>query len=438
MTATAAMAVAVGIGLYSTVLKPQASIFEAEIKKDTTIVVWVENKDQKKQIDELVKNGFKKGTTSYPDENIQKMQSEDEKVQVQIEVKKDMEQALQKADELPNMFLTDHVTDLSNYKLVSLKENVYDSMDKNAYLFLPENEEMFGEMKEIPTGLDTLLLYSCSFEYNKDNTLTDSCFMDRTDNTIKLSELIAEDSKKATENQEDSSMLNNQYAAVLDDDSLSNVLLLNNEISWKKVASKKALPDDTMIRNLSSLQTLRVTAQNGTEKDSDKYQINKGKKKQKVYGSNILAGVAYRKIMNNARDNKGEGANTLKDYKTYVVTDEEGKMLVEFSERYAITQASSTDQQTACMRLLWVMLSEAGQTQKNQQEQTTYPIMRSVFEKFQTYNAGYEGFSELEQARTQCITTGPNNRELLRFVSGIGKKQKVEGIKKYTDSYAEN
>lgn len=438
LTATAAMAVAVGIGLYSTVLKPQASIFEAEIKKDTTIVVWVENKDQKKQIDELVKNGFKKGTTSYPDENIQKMQSEDEKVQVQIEVKKDMEQALQKADELPNMFLTDHVTDLSDYKLVSLKENVYDSLDKNAYLFLPENEEMFGEMKEIPTGLDTLLLYSCSFEYNKDNTLTDSCFMDRTDNTIKLSELIAEDPKKATENPEDSSMLNNQYAAVLDNDSLSNVLLLNNEISWKKVASKKALPDDTMIRNLSSLQTLRVTAQNGTEKDSDKYQINKGKKKQKVYGSNILAGVAYRKIMNNARDNKGEGANTLKDYKTYVVTDEEGKMLVEFSERYAITQASSTDQQTACMRLLWVMLSEAGQTRKNQQEQTTYPIMRSVFEKFQTYNAGYEGFSELEQARTQCITTGPNNRELLKFVSGLGKKQKVEGIKKYTDGYAEN
>ena len=189
--------------------------------------------------------------------------------------------------------------------------------------------------------------------------------MDRTDNTIKLSELIAEDPKKATENPEDSSMLNNQFAAVLDDDSLSNVLLLNNEISWKKVASKKALPDDTMIRNLSSLQTLRVTAQNGTEKDSDKYQINKGKKKQKVYGSNILAGVAYRKIMNNARDNKGEGANTLKDYKTYVVTDEEGKMLVEFSERYAITQASSTDQQTACMRLLWVMLSEAMQVTKD-------------------------------------------------------------------------
>ena len=77
------------------------------------------------------------------------------------------------------MFLTDHVTDLSDYKLVSLKENVYDSLDKNAYLFLPENEEMFGEMKEIPTGLDTLLLYSCSFEYNKDNTLTDSCFRRR-------------------------------------------------------------------------------------------------------------------------------------------------------------------------------------------------------------------------------------------------------------------
>lgn len=439
LTATAAMAVAVGIGLYSTVLKPQASIFEAEIKKDTKIVVWVENEDQKEQIEELVKNGFKKGTTSDPDENIQKMQSEDEKVEVEIEVKSDMEKALQKANKLPNMFLTDHVTDISSYKLVSLKENVYDSLDKNAYLFLPENEEMFGEMTEIPTGLDTLLLYSCRFEYDKDNTLEDSCFLKEkeTENTIRLSELIAEDPKKAAVNQDDKNMLNNRYAAVLNDDSFANVLLLDNNISWQKVADKKTLPDDKMIKDLASLQTLRVTAQNSK---NNKYQINKsqGKKKEKIYGSNILAGIAYRSIMNEAIANTRKGANKLSDYKTYVVTDDEGRMLVEFSERYAITQASSSDQKTACMRLLWVMLSEVGQAQKNQQKQTTYPIMRKMFEQFPTYNAGYEGFSELEQTRTQCITTGPNNRELLRFVSGLGKKQKVEGIKKYTDGYAEN
>ena len=68
----------------------------------------------------------------------------------------------------------------------------------------------------------------------------------------------------------------------------------------------------------------------------------------------------------------------------------------------------------------------------------THPLGKVVKGCGNSFNAGYEGFSELEQARTQCITTGPNNRELLRFVSGIGKKQKVEGIKKYTDSYAEN
>ena len=324
LTATAAMAVGVGIGLSNTVMKPHSPIFDTEIRKPTDIVVWVENDDQKTQIEELVKNGFKKGNiASSTDEKIQKMQQEDENVTVTVEKHANMEKDLKEIQDaggmLPNMFLTDHVSSLSDYKLVSLKDNVYASLDKEAYLFLPENEDKFGDMKEIPTGLDTLLLYSCQFNYNKDNTLEDSYFYQNgTDETgkIRLSDLIAQDPEQAAaagDTNDNEKALNNQYAFVQADDDLANTLLLRDETSWKKAAAKKAPLSDKMLNDLTSIQKMRVTAQYGEKDDKSKYLINKPAEEQKTkktvpYGSNILAGVAYRKVVD-AKKDKSEGIN---------------------------------------------------------------------------------------------------------------------------------
>ena len=84
------------------------------------------------------------------------------------------------------------------------------------------------------------------------------------------------------------------------------------------------------------------------------------KQKNKLYGSNIAAGVAFRSQMNEEKEREAgeKGANPLKDYQAYVIT-QDGKMLVNFSDLYAITRDSDKDQRTACMRLLWVMLSES-------------------------------------------------------------------------------
>lgn len=450
LTATAAMAVGVGIGLSNTVMKPHSPIFDTEIRKPTDIVVWVENDDQKEQIEELVKNGFKKGNTaSSTDEKIQKMQQEDENVTVTVEkhtnVEKDLKEIQDAGGTLPNMFLTDHVSSLSDYKLVSLKDNVYASLDKEAYLFLPENEDKFGDMKEIPTGLDTLLLYSCQFNYNKDNTLEDSYFAQNgTDETgkIRLSDLIAQDPEQAAtagDTNDNKKALNSQYAFVQADDDLANTLLLRDETSWKKAAAKKAPLSDKMLNDLTSIQVMRVTAQYGAKGDKSKYLINKPAEEQKTkktvpYGSNILAGVAYRKVMDTKKE-KSEGINPLSDYKTYVVTDDDGRMLVEFSERYAITQSSSSDQQTACMRLLWVMLSESGQSQKNRPAQTTCPILRKKFKEFADYNANCSTFCDLVNSSNPCVTTGPDNRETIALVSGLGKEKTQEKIQAYVEAY---
>ena len=123
--------------------------------------------------------------------------------------------------------------------------------------------------------------------------------------------------------------------------------MLENEKVWKSVFQKKAVPTEEEINMLSGIQKFRKQA------EKKKFQVNRDQKNQ-VYGSNIVAGVAYRSFMNEEANRDGEkGANPLNGYQTYVVT-QDGKMLVDFSEKYAITGKSGKNQKIACMRLLWV------------------------------------------------------------------------------------
>ena len=427
LSALAAAAVAVGIGLYSTILKPQNDVFDTPITKDTQITVWVENEDQKTQIESLVENGFKKGESDTQDEKVRQMQQENEKVGVTVEVREDMETALQGADEdsLPNLFLSDHVSDLEAYKPVSMKENVFDSLNTEDYLFLSEYENVYGRLTEMPTGIDTLLLYTCQFDYHKDNMLKDSRFMEQKDtDTIELSEIV---SNEKDEYLDEDKMLNDGLAC-FEKEALPGALLLGNNKVWKSVFKKNAVPTETEINMLSGIQNFRKQAK------KKKFRVNRDQDSG-IYGSNIVAGVAYRSFMNEEANRDGEkGANPLNGYQTYVVT-QDGKMLVDFSEKYAITGKSSKNQKIACMRLLWVMMSEIGQAKKNAPGQTTYPILRSVFEEFPDYNANYDGFIRLVSNYGECVLLGSENRQAQVFVSGLKGKTKEEKIRDYCEEY---
>lgn len=427
LSALAAAAVAVGIGLYSTVLKPQNDVFDTPITEDTQITVWVENEDQKTQIEALAENGFKKGESDTQDEKVRQMQQEDEQVTVTVEVQEDMEEALKRADEnsLPNMFLTDHVSDLDTYKPVSMKDNVYASLNADEYLFLSEYENAFDGMKEMPTGIDTLHLYVCQFEYHKDNMLTDSVFMEQVDtDTIELSEIISD---AESEYQTEDGSLSNSLA-YFDRDAIPETLLLGNYKVWNSVFQKNAVPTETEIDMLSGIQKFRKQA------GKKKFRVNRDQKNE-LYGSNMVAGVAYRSFLNEEVSRSEEkGANPLSSYQTYVVT-QDGKMLVDFSERYAITGASDKNQRIACMRLLWVMLSEIGQAKKNAPGQTTYPILRSMFEEFPSYNANYDGFIRLVDDYNECVLAGSDDRQAQVFVSGLQDRAKEEKIQSYCEEY---
>lgn len=435
LSVVAVLAVAVGIGLYSTVLKPHNQIFDTLVKAGTEITVWVENEDQKEQIESLVEDGFRQsGTKKEDDEKIRKMQEEDEDVSVNVVVQENMEDALNEAkgtDSLPNMFLTDHVSNLEEYELVSLKDNVYAALNTDEYLFMEDYETMFSSMQEMPTGIDTLLLYACQFDYDKDNKLVDSWYLENKNqkeeaDTVELSELLSGNGEFKQEEGELNSKL-----AYFGKNTLSKVLLLEDYSVWKNVFKKKTLPTQDMLNDLSSIQTFCAKAR------KKQYRINT-EQKRKIYGSNIVAGVAFRSRMEELEvkdDAKEKGANPLKGYETYLVTQED-KMLVDFSERYAIIRESGEDQQTACMRLLWVMLSAKGQNAKAiAQKQTTYPILRSEFEKFAEYNNEYDEFIACVRNNKECILVGSEERMAQKFVSGLEEKVKVEEIQSYCEEY---
>ena len=238
LSVTLTLAVGVIFGLYSTVLKPENRIFDTSVSEDT-ITVWVENEDQKKQIDELKLDGFRKGNSVSEDEKVRTMQAENEKIEIEVEVHKDMENDLKAAstDEnisMPNMFLTDHVSNIEDYSLVSMEDNVYASLNLEKYIFMSEYEKQFAGMKEMPTGIDTLLLYTCQFDYDKNNRLDDSNAAVTEGGTVEISELVSDNAENYYADKKLNSAL-----AVFNGSSRAYAALLENP-DWMRIYGKRS------------------------------------------------------------------------------------------------------------------------------------------------------------------------------------------------------
>lgn len=442
LAASLVLAVGVAIGLYSTILKPENRIFDSHVKEGTKITVWVENEDQKEQIERLKVDGFiqaeNKDGGEQPDvsERVKQMQKENAGVEVTVTVHKNMEKDLQKArEEMPNMFLTDHVSNLSDYPLVSMKDNVYAALNIDDYLFMSEYERLFPGMKEMPTGIDTLLLYACEFDFpTVEGRRLKSSGHTKEEPTIELSELISgneSDYEKKGEN-----CLSLLLSTFPDNKALAYAMMLSNS-GWEKVFLKRENPNQEMIKNLESIQKFNKSA---NKKD---YYIN-GKKD--VYGSNIATGIANRVNMkrntteqNREKAKKRENINSLDDYQTYVAT-KNGRMFVTFAERYAVSATSDESQKTACMRLLWVMLGEIGQEKKISPEYaTSYPILHKQFCEFEKYNYHSEAFINLVENHYPCVLVGDTSGQAYKFFVGLENMQSKDAnaIRKYCEKYRE-
>lgn len=429
------LAVGVSIGLYSTVLKPQNRIFDSAVKENTEIEIWVENQDQKEWLEALRDGGFY-GTGEADDaesgaeQKVAKMQRDNQNVIYVVEVHENMEKDLKEANvsteddlELPNMFLSDHVSDLSEYPLVSLKDNVYEALDTSAYEYMSEYETNFPGMTEMPTGLNTLLLYHASIEYNQDNGLVSdnditngdlSYVQDKVADTgkVELEELIP----ALAEEYKADNMLNPAYAVVSDESIPASLVLWNNR--WQKVMEKNETPEPAMRAELMNILRFDQAAAEPA------YMLNKDvadKAYGEIYGNNIVSDVTFRSRMNAMTKEQAEkGANPVSDYDDTAVVTCQDKMLVMLSERFAITGTSTEDEQTACMRLLWVMLTQNGQDKKaTSTGALSYPILRTCLSDFEKYNRKFGKFVTLVQSKNQCVLVGRQTGAMQEFAGGL-------------------
>ncbi|MBS5668489.1 MAG: protein kinase [Clostridium sp.] len=196
------LAVVVGFTLFSTVLKKESRIFDTTLHKDT-ITIWVENEKQKEMLDSVASKNFV--SSENASERVNQMLQDNKKITVNVvNITKDnpdatMSQELKKAKEnksMPDMFFSDNVSDLDSYKLVSYQDNVLEELEREDYLYLTEYEKCFPQMNEMPTGINTLLLFGKQYEQKPENSLKDSVFYTdekyKNSDTVEIADVVKE------------------------------------------------------------------------------------------------------------------------------------------------------------------------------------------------------------------------------------------------------
>ena len=445
-SATLVLAVAVTIGLFSTVLKPENRIFDSVLSEDK-ITVWVENKEQKEKLKYIGDNNFKfdvKNTdTKGLAEKTEKILKNNKNITVEVvnitenDKNATMDAKLKEAKKegkMPDMFLSDHVCGLEEYNLVSMKDNVYAAIDPEDYLYMSEYPMNFRDMKEMPTGINVLMFYTCSIKEGENQKMQTSRLFDRQEKTIELSEIVSANTSGGS-GREEYTYFPSPYS--------TKASVLQNAGCLNK--SGGIIPDTEMVENLNTymVELSKPVEEKKNKKKKGLYELYSDGTGNvtKIYGNSVLCDVRYRQQMERIRNAgvaAGDKENVLDDYRVSVVTGN-GKMLVSYEDRYAISADSTKNKQTACMRLLWIMLGEAAQSNNYAADGSTpFPINRDAFNEFFRYNEKYKGFRSLVENRKACILIGRSSADIEYFEKGLSGKGSLNTkvIQDYCSEYA--
>lgn len=433
--ATLVLTMGVGITLAQTVFKEKSEVFDTTIADNTTITIWVENEDQKNQLDSLYKKGLKQGeegdmlvaADQTDPKKWQKFWDQNQNITVDVQVHPDMADDLSATQEeqQPNMYMTDHVPDNLKTDYVSL-EGIYDELDaENNYAYLTKTnyEKEFPDYTEMPTGLDTVIVYSCNLAENDDNTLVESS--DKIKNAI-LGENGDDGGKLKTIKQSD---LTGLFASIdTDSNNRSDVLSYDNNEIMNMVASSddnwnKYFDGDINNPDCTVLSTVQNTNQTAAQ---EQYLLGTiGSDQRKAYGNNIVAGVAFRKHLTDLVKNP-PSKNKIEDFsggvQTYVVLTDDDRIPVIFSERYAIRKSSESSQIKACKRMLYMMMQSIAQSKKaDSGVETTFPIRKEQLEQFTVTHGNMADFYNMYADRyDKTVVIGNNTGDMYLFFKNLG------------------
>ncbi len=461
IASAAALVLAVGVAIAFVKTGTQNPILESNLSAAVdTLVVWVENEDQEKQLKYTFNNGFHQGELSSDNEKQQKFWDENQKVtNIDVEVCPDMEEQLKETpkEQWPDMYITDHVSEEQKTDLISL-EDVYQSLDEKEYVYLDEKTytQHFPAYKELPTGLDTLLLYVCELYEKEDNTLNETPTLEGKDGTIRLSELLELFSRQdGTEEQEQK-----QDILAFEGDAAIRAVYLQDDDAWETLLSKKGSgtqPDCSQLIRMQSCNEkayqstyrLGIPPEDGISEVENALEGNgQGEIEDRLHGNCIVSGVSLRKELSEVEGAEGiaegiKNTNQVKNYQTYVVVNDKEEMLVIYSERFAIRKNEDSNREKACKRLLYVMMQDGAQSRKDSSKiATMFPIKKEAFDTFKDTHSHMTGFIngyKKEEGRHRDIVVADGiTGNMSIFAKGLKQKYDSEAIKAYCQEYDKN
>ncbi len=427
----AVVAVVMCVALFNTVYKPENVMFDTNVTQDT-VVIWVDSQDQKTMFEDLTG----KLTREQPEDSdaVVQMKKENQNITYQIrditkksgENKKyqDMDSALAAAEKgkekFPDVFLTDNVSDLGKYHLASYQDTVYQNISPQDYLYLSQYPEYFSDMTEMPTSFDVLLFYGVDAgadsvtaamkkAMKKRRIASSTLLKEGEDGTIPLETILAANEKGG------------EYTW-FDEKTMTEAAILQCPESFKPKEGKFTFGGEFP----DVLERLRKITKRSKEKRSWKTQT----KGQIMYGNSVLAGSGYRSEWYQAKIE-----NLAVPYRVLVPTVD-GKMLVSFRGKLAVSADSSRNKQIAGMRFVYFAL---GQQQAASNKDTAYPISHvafqgqgdeenSAFQEFFHINQEQEAVERLiDEQSFPCMLIGKGTGTIAAFSEGI-RKEKIAGV----------
>lgn len=438
------LAIIVGITLVNTVYKKENVMFETNVTKDT-VTVWVDSQDMKETLNDITEKFAE--TESGDSEAITQMKKENRNItfkirDISIKEKEyktqyhNMDDALDAAvkgkEEFPDLFVSDNVSDLDRYDLVSFQDNVYQNINPQDYLYFSVYEKYFSDMKEMPISFDVLLFYGIDTDTDSvteamkkkfaKQKIKSSTLLDKTKNgTIELQEIL-----DANTDGQEHTYLDERTAA------LAAILKNPDEFDTEKgVFTFQGKIEEDLNQCLEMKKSAMQEAG---------WKTSSAKSAQVMYGNSVLAGSGYRSQLYQMKL-----GNTAVPYQVLVpVVD--GKMLVCYEGKLAVSGKSSKNKQIAAMRFVYFAL---GQQQCAADKDMAYPVsdvafqddlgkQRSIFDEFFTINTSQKIVRTLVKEKSYpCVLLAKGSGKVTDFADGI-REQKISGvssIKSYCKKY---
>lgn len=463
----------VGTVLFNALHRTKNVMFDTEVTADT-LTIWVDSEGMQGTLQEVISE--MQDITDRDSETIRKIKTENQGIDYVIidvtESGKTMDQALQEVkgtDAFPDVFVSDRVSDLGSYTLVSYQNNVILSVDERTHLYLSQYAQRYQSQKEMPTSFDVLLLYAIGTtdtknmwnqpgstksgilisdpsEMQEGKILTSSLLGQQESNgTIDLQKIL-----QANEDGTEYTYLGSESVRNPEKDAKGKITrLIPTMAGWQTAAELSILAEPggfnlqegkfrfgiSYIKKISDFAAMSEIAKQKCQwrltdaEDTADY----------LYGNSIIAGSGYRSVLCEAKV-----GNSNIPYEVYVPTVN-GKMLAINTGKLAISGDSSKNRQVAAMRLVYFALE---QQHSNSNQDTSYPLSKAEGDG----NSSFTSFFEVNETQAvvrdliqewsyPCVLIGSGSGNINRFATGLfdmdvmQNTDDMEILKSYCDEY---